>query len=103
MTSEQTDPRDGSGTVVQLRATEEPTEVGLDEAPPAQASYVDLTRDEAKRRPIVPEHWRTRENAKKHVSLAAARHGHRIAYHGLRSPSLRRQVGSGSRCGAWSC
>ena len=86
MTSEQTGPRDGSGTVVQLRATEEPTEVGLDEAPPAQASYVDLTRDEAKRRPIVPEHWRTRENARKHISLAAARHGHRVAYHGIRSP-----------------
>jgi DNA segregation ATPase FtsK/SpoIIIE, S-DNA-T family len=86
MTSEQTDPHDGSGTVVQLRAADAQTEVALDEGAPAGASYVDLTSGDAKRRPIVPEHWRTRENARKHVSLAAARHGHRSAYHAVRSP-----------------
>ncbi len=42
---------------------------------------------EAKRRPIIPDHWRTRENARRHVSLMAARHGHRAAYHGVRSPA----------------
>ena len=74
------------GKVVPLRAAEADTEVQLDEARPAGAAYVDLTGGEAKRRPIIPEHWRTRENARRHVSLAAARHGHRTAYHGVRAP-----------------
>ena len=54
-------------------------------------AYVDLTSGDAQRRPIIPEHWRTWENAKRHVALAAARHGHRAAYHGVRSPGLLRQ------------
>jgi S-DNA-T family DNA segregation ATPase FtsK/SpoIIIE len=83
-----TDPINGhpGAEVVPLRAAEAPTEVQLDEGRPAGASYVDLTGGAAQRRPIIPEHWRTRENARRHVSLAAARHGHRAAYHGLRSP-----------------
>ena len=72
--------------VIQLRAVDAGTEVRLDEADPPGPSYVDLSTGDAKRRPIVPEHWRTRENAKRHVQLAAARHGHRAAYHGVRSP-----------------
>jgi S-DNA-T family DNA segregation ATPase FtsK/SpoIIIE len=72
--------------VVPLRAVDAHTEVRLDEDKPPGAAYVDLTGGEAQRRPLVPEHWRTREAARRHVSLAAARHGHRAAYHGLRSP-----------------
>ena len=56
------------GKVVPLRAVDAQTEVRLDEAEPPGPSYVDLTSGEAKRRPIIPEHWRTRENAKRHVS-----------------------------------
>ena len=86
MTSEPADTRDG-GEVVPLRAVDAETEVHLEEASPARAAYVDLTRDEPKRLPVIPEHWRTREAAAKHVQLAAARHGHRTAYHGVRVPS----------------
>ncbi len=87
MSSAPSDPPAEGGKVVSLRAVDVGTEVRLDEDKPAGASYVDLTGGEAQRRPLIPEHWRTWENAKRHVSLAAARHGHRAAYHGLRSPS----------------
>jgi S-DNA-T family DNA segregation ATPase FtsK/SpoIIIE len=72
--------------VVPLRAVDAQTEVALDEGRPPAPAYVDLTGTGAQRRAIIPEHWRTRENAKRHVSLAMARHGHRAAYHGVRSP-----------------
>ena len=39
------------------------------------------------RRPIIPAHWRTWQDAKRHLSLIAARHGHRAAYHSVRSPA----------------
>jgi S-DNA-T family DNA segregation ATPase FtsK/SpoIIIE len=87
MSSAPADPPADSGTVVPLRAVDSHTEVRLDEATPAAPSYVDLTSGEAQRKPIIPEHWRTWENAKRHISLAASRHGHRAAYHSLRSPS----------------
>jgi len=87
MSSEPTDPPADSGTVVPLRAVDAHTEVRLGEAKPTAPSYVDLTGGEAQRRPIIPEHWRTWENAKRHIRLAAARHGHRAAYHGVRSPA----------------
>ena len=80
------EPVERSGEVVPLRAVDVDTEVSLDEAAPERAAYVDLTRDEVKRHPIVPEHWRSWEAAKKHVQLAGARHGHRAAYHSVRSP-----------------
>ena len=73
--------------VVPLRAAEADTEVQLDEGRPAGPAYVDITGGDAKRRPIIPEHWRTRENARRHLGLAAARHGHRAAYHGVRAPA----------------
>lgn len=84
-----TDPteRERNAEVVPLRAADAQTEVRLDEDQGAGPAYVDLTRAEAQRRPLIPEHWRTWENARRHVSLAAARHGHRTAYHGLRSPA----------------
>ena len=85
MTAEQS-PRDLGGEVVPLHAVDAETEVALDEAEPERAAYVDLTPGEASKRPIIPEHWRTREAARKHVQLAAARHGHRVAYHAVRSP-----------------
>jgi DNA segregation ATPase FtsK/SpoIIIE, S-DNA-T family len=74
------------GRVVQLRAVDAQTEVRLDEAEPPGPSYVDVSTGDAKRRPIVPDHWSSWENAKRHVSLMAVRHGHRTAYHGVRSP-----------------
>ena len=70
----------------QLQAVEAGTEVQLDEATGPAPAYVDLTRAEPQRRAIIPAHWRTREAAKRHVQLAAARHVHRAAYHGVRSP-----------------
>jgi DNA segregation ATPase FtsK/SpoIIIE, S-DNA-T family len=85
MSSDPIDPPAEGGNVVPLRAVDAGTEVRTDES--AGPSYVDLTSGEAQRRPLIPEHWKTWENAKRHVGLAAARHGHRAAYHGLRSPS----------------
>ena len=79
------DPPEPRAQVVPLRAVEAPTEVTLDEA--QGTSYVDLTSGEAQRKAIIPEHWRTRENAKRHVSLAVARYSHHAAYHGVRSPA----------------
>ena len=70
----------------QLRAVEAGTEVQLDEGRVPGPAYVDTTSGEAQRKRIIPEHWRTREAAKRHLQLAAARHGHRAAYHGVRSP-----------------
>ena len=71
----------------QLVAADAGTEVQLDEGRVPGPAYVDLTRAEPQRRPVIPAHWRTREAASRHVQLAAARHGHRAAYHGVRSPA----------------
>jgi S-DNA-T family DNA segregation ATPase FtsK/SpoIIIE len=70
----------------QLQAVDAGTEVRLDEATGPAPGYVDLTRGEPQRRAVIPAHWRTREAAKRHLQLAAARHGHRAAYHGVRFP-----------------
>ena len=85
MTSEPADP--SGGRIVPLRAVDAQTEVRLDEDNTAAPSYVDLTSGGPQRRPIIPEHWRTWDNARRHIALAAARHGHRAAYHGVRSPA----------------
>ena len=87
MSSEPTDRPASGANVVPLRAVDAQTEVRLDEDKPPGPAYVDLTGGEAQRRPLVPAHWRTWENAKRHLALMAARHGHRAAYHGLRSPA----------------
>jgi S-DNA-T family DNA segregation ATPase FtsK/SpoIIIE len=81
------EPSEPKGRVVPLRAVEVPTEVAVDEGQTAAPSYVDLTSGDAQRRPLIPEHWRTRENAKRHLRLTAARHGYHVAYHGVRSPA----------------
>jgi DNA segregation ATPase FtsK/SpoIIIE, S-DNA-T family len=99
MTSLPADPPAEGGTVVPLRAVDAGTEVRADES--AGPAYVDLTSGEPQRRPLIPEHWRTRENARRRVSLAAARYGHAAAYHGLRSPSYAVKA-LGSPCGASS-
>jgi hypothetical protein len=68
MSSAPAEPPAEGGSVVPLRAVDAQTEVRLDEDQGAAPAYVDLTTGEAKRLPVIPEHWRTRENAKKHVS-----------------------------------
>jgi len=75
------------GKVVPLRAAGAATEVRLDEDRAPGPSYVDLTGGDAQRRAIIPEHWASWENAKRHLMLMAVRHGHRTAYHGVRSPA----------------
>jgi S-DNA-T family DNA segregation ATPase FtsK/SpoIIIE len=85
MTSEPADR--GGGRLVPLRAVDAQTEVRLDEDNTEAPSYVDLTSGGPQRRPIIPEHWRTWDNARRHIALAAARHGHRAAYHSVRSPT----------------
>ncbi len=88
--------------VVPLRAAEVPTEVQLDEDRTQRPSYVDLSRGEAHRRPIIPEHWRSLENAKRHVAAGrrAARAPGRVSRGTVtRRTSPRRP---GSPCGASS-
>ena len=87
MSSEPTGPPAEGGNVVPLRAENAQTEVRLDEDQAAAPAYVDLTRGDAQRKAIIPEHWQTREAARRHFALLAARHGHRAAYHGVRSPA----------------
>jgi S-DNA-T family DNA segregation ATPase FtsK/SpoIIIE len=74
------------GKVLQLRAVDAQTEIRVDEDAQT-ASYVDLTGGDAQRRPVIPEHWRTWDNARRHIALAAGLHAHRAAYHGVRSPA----------------
>jgi DNA segregation ATPase FtsK/SpoIIIE, S-DNA-T family len=80
------EPTGGSedGKVIPLRAEDTATEVRTAESP--GPSYADLTDGRAQRRPIIPGHWRTWRAAREHVRLAAARHAHAAAYHGIRAP-----------------
>jgi DNA segregation ATPase FtsK/SpoIIIE, S-DNA-T family len=81
-----TDHIDGehNAEVLPLRASDAGTETKVAEA--TGPAYADLTDGRPARKPIVPAHWRTREAAREHVKLSAARHGHAAAYHGVRLP-----------------
>lgn len=81
-----TEPIDGSedGKVVPLRAKDAGTETRVTESP--GPAYADLSDGRAQRKPVIPAHWRTWAAAREHVKLAAARHGHAAAYHGVRAP-----------------
>jgi DNA segregation ATPase FtsK/SpoIIIE, S-DNA-T family len=71
--------------VVPLRATDAGTEARTIEA--AGPAYTDMSDGREQRKAIVPAHWRTWAAAREHVRLAAARHGHAAAYHGVRAPA----------------
>jgi hypothetical protein len=81
------EPIDGSedGQVVPLRATDAGTGARVSESP--GPAYADLSDGREQRKPVIPAHWRTWGRAREHVRLAAARHGHAAAYHGLRAPA----------------
>jgi DNA segregation ATPase FtsK/SpoIIIE, S-DNA-T family len=70
--------------VVLLRAKDAGTEVRTAEA--TGPAYTDLSDGRPARKPVVPAHWRSKDAAREHVKLAAARHGHAAAYHGVRVP-----------------
>ena len=70
--------------VVPLRAEDAGTETRTAES--AGPAYAGLSDGRPQRKPIIPAHWRTWEAAREHVKLAAARHGHAAAYHGVRAP-----------------
>ncbi len=70
--------------VVPLRATDVGTETRTAESP--GPAYTDLSDGRPARKAIIPAHWRTWEAVREHVKLAAARHGHAAAYHGVRLP-----------------
>jgi DNA segregation ATPase FtsK/SpoIIIE, S-DNA-T family len=80
------DPAGGSEDrkVVPLRATDAQTEVRITEA--TGPAYTDLTDGREQREAVIPAHWRTWAAAREHVRLAALRHGHAAAYHGVRAP-----------------
>src|SRR5215472_15850511 len=78
-------PGQETGKVLRLHAVDVHTEGAAEESP--GPVYADLTGGDAQRKAVIPEHWRTRDNARRHVQLALARHGHRAAYHGVRSPA----------------
>jgi S-DNA-T family DNA segregation ATPase FtsK/SpoIIIE len=81
-----TDHIDGehNADILPLRAKDAGTETKVAEA--TGAAYTDLSDGRPQRKAIIPEHWRTRAAAREHVKLAAARHGHAAAYHGVRAP-----------------
>jgi S-DNA-T family DNA segregation ATPase FtsK/SpoIIIE len=83
MSSEPIDRSEGA-EILPLRAVDAGTEARTAEA--TGPAYTDLSDGRAQRKPIVPAHWRTREAAREHVKLAAARHGHAAGYHGVRLP-----------------
>ena len=87
MSSAPTEPPASGGNVVPLRAAEAPTEVRLDEDQAAAAAYVDLTSGDRQRKPLIPQHWSSWDNAKRHVTMRAAWYGYWSAYHALRSPA----------------
>src|SRR5689334_14254196 len=87
MSSVPTEPPASGANVAQLRAVDAQTEVRLDEDQAPGAAYVDVTSGEERRRPIIPDHWQTWDNAKRHVRLAVARRAHWSAYHGVRLPA----------------
>lgn len=87
MTSEPANPPADNGKVVPLRAVDAGTEVRLDEGQAAAAAYVDLTSGERQRRPLIPQHWSSWDNAKRHAALRAGWYAYWTAYHALRSPS----------------
>jgi S-DNA-T family DNA segregation ATPase FtsK/SpoIIIE len=80
MTSE---PADG-GKIVPIRAADAQTEAKLAESP--GPAYTEVTAAAGQRKPVIPEHWRTRESIRRHAGHLAARHGHAAAYHGIRAP-----------------
>jgi S-DNA-T family DNA segregation ATPase FtsK/SpoIIIE len=71
--------------VIPLHAKHAGTEVRTTESP--GPAYADLTDGRAQRKPIIPAHWSSWAAAREHVRLAAARHGHAAAYHGIRAPA----------------
>jgi S-DNA-T family DNA segregation ATPase FtsK/SpoIIIE len=77
-------PADG-GTVVPLRAAGAHTEVRLDEDKPPGPAYAGITSGERQRKPLIPEHWSTLDNAKRHIALRSGWYGYWSAYHALRS------------------
>ena len=78
-------PRPEAG-VVPLRAMDAQTETRLDEDTSQRPAYVDLTGGEPKRRPVFPEHWRTRKAAADHVKITGDRYSYLAAFHGVRLP-----------------
>src|SRR6516164_2542622 len=76
---------DGNGAVVPLRAADAGTDARVTGSP--GPAYADLSDGRAQRKPVIPAHWRTREAARQHVTLAASRHAHAAAYHGIRAPA----------------
>jgi S-DNA-T family DNA segregation ATPase FtsK/SpoIIIE len=87
MSSAPAEPPASGANVVPLRAAEAPTEVQLDENKAAAPAYVDLTSGERQRKPLIPAHWSTWDNAKRHIALRSGWYAYWSAYHALRSPA----------------
>ena len=80
MSTDTTEPQ-ANGQVIQLRATQVPTEAHLAGTPPP--AYADTT--ETRLRPVIPEPFQPR-NLRGTVRYAAGLTGYRAAYHGVRTP-----------------
>jgi DNA segregation ATPase FtsK/SpoIIIE, S-DNA-T family len=61
-------------------------EIELDQQPSGPAVYVDITRPESTRLPVIPPHLRTRAGVRAATTRHAQLTAHRAGYHGLRSP-----------------
>jgi DNA segregation ATPase FtsK/SpoIIIE, S-DNA-T family len=76
-----------------LPAADAGTEVHLDQGQPPGPAYVDVSDGRPHRKPIIPGHLRDgdglaglRRGIKRHLHHRGLEHGHRAAYHGIRSP-----------------
>ena len=83
MPDDQEQPEETTGTVVQLRATETPTETALEQAP--APAYLDTTGRPGERLPIWPVAWR-RRNVRSTVAITGGETWYRTRFHGIRFP-----------------
>jgi LAGLIDADG-like domain len=75
--------------VIPIRANDVVTEARVGQSGPGepQPVYADLTDVTDRRKPVIPHHWQTRDRAREHLRLLAARYRHWTLYHGVRTPS----------------
>ncbi len=88
------DPTEDTGAeVVPIRPGEivpAPGDPGIDlgeAAPTRDPIAIGYTRTDAGRRPVIPDHWRGRDNIKRTLARIGEHHWYKARYHGLRSPA----------------
>jgi DNA segregation ATPase FtsK/SpoIIIE, S-DNA-T family len=86
-------PAGGENARLTLPAADAGTETRLDQGQPPGPAYVDVSDGRPARKPVIPAHLRDGDGLgglwhglRRHLHHRAIEHGHRAAYHGVRSP-----------------